>query len=108
MILNYETLEEMQGIKRPSLATSKAMQTTTISSKAAQTSAKTSPSKSSSRSSSTKVRKSLRERSSHRRPAYLDKDYLLDFELSDSGKTPKENLSRAKRKKGPQRKGMYL
>ena len=61
MILNYETLEEMQGTKRPSLSTSKAMQTqtATVSSKAAQTSTKTSPSKSRSRSSSTKVRKSF-------------------------------------------------
>ena len=97
MILNYETLEEMQGIKRPSLATSKAMQTTTTtSSKAAQTS----PSKSSSRSSSIKVGKRLRGRSRRRRPSYLDKDYFLDFESSDSVKTPTTKSKTSKERKG--------
>ena len=99
MILNYETLEEMQGIKRPSLATSKAMQTTTISSKAAQTS----PTKSRSRSSSTKLRKRSRGRS-RRKPSYLDKDYLLDFESSDSAKTPRPKSKTGKEKKDTKKK----
>ena len=47
IVLNYETLEKMQGTKSPSRATSKAMQTqtATVPSKAVQTSTKTSPSK---------------------------------------------------------------
>ena len=79
------------------------MQTTTISSKAAQTSTKTSPTKSRSRSSSTKLRKRSRGRS-HHKPSYLDKEYILDFDSSDSAKTPRAKSKTSKEKKGTKKK----